>query len=367
MAINKVEYGGNTLIDLTSDSVTPESLLSGVTAHDKSGNPITGTFDSDKYLEKTGDASNATVTFTQATSRANISSKEKFSVIMGKIAKFFSDLKTVAFTGKYSDLSGTPGVVSKTANGLCPKNGGTTTKFLRDDGTYAEPTASVSGLSTLEQVTAAATAGNVTDPVGAGAVNELNSSLGVDIKLIDGVPYWSERGADTWNPFKPTITDYVNWINSLVPLIPKQTDNSNIIGNSINVTSYKGFQAFDEDDYTMWISRSSKNVSTTNPHWIGYKFSEPTSINLIKIIGNATTIPATIQGSNDGSTWTDIETINNVGKTTIYHALESNSDEFLYFRALFTTYNARWVQSDAVGGPKTFYYVALYTIQFYNT
>ena len=177
MAINKVEYGGNTLIDLTSDSVTPESLLPGVTAHDKSGNQITGTFDSDKYLEKTGDASNATVTFTQATNRSNISSKEKFSVIMGKIAKFFSDLKTVAFTGKYSDLSGTPGVVSKTANGLCPKNGGTTTKFLRDDGTYAEPTASVSGLSTLEQVTAAATAGNVTDPVGAGAVNELNSSL----------------------------------------------------------------------------------------------------------------------------------------------------------------------------------------------
>ena len=177
MAINKVEYGGNTLIDLTSDSVTPENLLSGVTAHDASGNKITGTFDSNKYLEKTGDASDTTVTFVQATNRANISSKEKLSVIMGKIAKFFADLKTVAFTGKYSDLSGTPGIVSKTANGLCPKNGGTTTKFLRDDGTYAEPTALVSGLSTLEQVTAAATAGNVTDPVGAGAVNELNSSL----------------------------------------------------------------------------------------------------------------------------------------------------------------------------------------------
>lgn len=177
MAINKVEYSGNTLIDLTSDSVTPETLISGVTAHDASGKKITGTFDSDKYLEKIGDASDTTVTFVQATNRANISSKEKLSVIMGKIAKFFADLKTVAFTGKYSDLSGTPGIVSKTANGLCPKYGGTTTKFLRDDGTYAEPKVSVSGLSTLEQVTAAATAGNVTDPVGAGAVNELNSSL----------------------------------------------------------------------------------------------------------------------------------------------------------------------------------------------
>lgn len=205
MAINKVEYGGNTLIDLTSDSVTPENLLSGVTAHDASGKKINGTFDPDKYLEKTGDASDTTVTFVQATNRANISSKEKLSVIMGKIAKFFADLKTVAFTGKYSDLSGTPGIVSKTANGLCPKNGGTTTKFLRDDGTYAEPTALVSGLSTLEQVTAAATAGNVTDPVGAGAVNELNSSLGGFTPVIDETGkitgYKTKAGADTVFPF----------------------------------------------------------------------------------------------------------------------------------------------------------------------
>ena len=211
MAINKVEYGGNTLIDLTSDSVTPENLLSGVTAHDASGKKITGTFDSDKYLEKTGDASDTTVTFTQATSRTNIYSKEKLSVIMGKIAKFFADLKTVAVTGKYSDLSGTPGVVSKTANGLCPKNGGTTTKFLRDDGTYAEPTASVSGLSTLEQVTAAATAGNVTDPVGAGAVNELNSSFGgmtfgVD---SDGNYGYIKAGADTVTPFNNGSSIYL--------------------------------------------------------------------------------------------------------------------------------------------------------------
>lgn len=43
MGVNKVTYGGNTLVDLTSDSVTPETLAEGVTAHDKSGNQITGT------------------------------------------------------------------------------------------------------------------------------------------------------------------------------------------------------------------------------------------------------------------------------------------------------------------------------------
>ena len=43
MAINKVIYGGNTLIDLTGDTVTPEQLAKGITAHDKSGAVITGT------------------------------------------------------------------------------------------------------------------------------------------------------------------------------------------------------------------------------------------------------------------------------------------------------------------------------------
>ena len=49
MAINKVIYGGNTLIDLTGDTVTPSDILVGKKAHDKSGAQITGecTYDSD--------------------------------------------------------------------------------------------------------------------------------------------------------------------------------------------------------------------------------------------------------------------------------------------------------------------------------
>jgi len=54
MAINKVEYSGNTLIDLTSDSVTPESLLSGVSAHDASGNLITGELNPQRIFNNAG-------------------------------------------------------------------------------------------------------------------------------------------------------------------------------------------------------------------------------------------------------------------------------------------------------------------------
>ncbi len=44
-AKNKVVYAGETLIDLTEDTVTPATLKSGVTAHDASGAKITGTLD----------------------------------------------------------------------------------------------------------------------------------------------------------------------------------------------------------------------------------------------------------------------------------------------------------------------------------
>lgn len=43
MAKNKIIFGGETLIDLTSDTVTAADLKKDVTAHDKSGAVITGT------------------------------------------------------------------------------------------------------------------------------------------------------------------------------------------------------------------------------------------------------------------------------------------------------------------------------------
>lgn len=47
------------------------------------------------------------------------------------------------------------------------------------------------------------------------SLNELNSNFGFDTKLIDGVPHWSERGADTWFPFKSgySLKKYLDFIN----------------------------------------------------------------------------------------------------------------------------------------------------------
>lgn len=56
-------------------------------------------------------------TFTEASARNNIVSGEKISVMLGKISKFFNDLKTVAFTGSYSDLSDKPQVKQAASGG----------------------------------------------------------------------------------------------------------------------------------------------------------------------------------------------------------------------------------------------------------
>ena len=42
MGVSKVDFAGNTLVDLTGDSVTPETLLEGATAHNAAGDQIDG-------------------------------------------------------------------------------------------------------------------------------------------------------------------------------------------------------------------------------------------------------------------------------------------------------------------------------------
>lgn len=136
----------------------------------------------DAKLDKTGDASNVTSDIQSATIRTNLTTGEKLAVSLGKIKKFFSDLKTVAFTGSYADLTEKP--TSMTANGgnadtvnnhtvdtdvpedakftdtvydtfvksgteakagLVPSPPTTagTTRYLREDGTWAVPSSSM--------------------------------------------------------------------------------------------------------------------------------------------------------------------------------------------------------------------------------
>ncbi len=66
------------------------------------------------------------VEFTESTTRKNIESGEEIKTLFGKIKKFFSDLKTVAFTGSYNDLTNKPLYAASASAG------GTATKALGD-------------------------------------------------------------------------------------------------------------------------------------------------------------------------------------------------------------------------------------------
>lgn len=68
---------------------------------------------------------NNSVSFTQAGTRQNISASDTIKTILGKISKWFADLKTVAFSGSYNDLSNKPTIVN---------NGTTTTTNTVLDG-----------------------------------------------------------------------------------------------------------------------------------------------------------------------------------------------------------------------------------------
>ena len=61
-----------------------------------------------KRISSGESASDVTVEFEAAESRQPLKSGEKLSVLMGKAHRFFTDLKTVAFSGKYGDLSERP-------------------------------------------------------------------------------------------------------------------------------------------------------------------------------------------------------------------------------------------------------------------
>lgn len=60
MAYNKFVVNNTTLLDLTGDTITADKLVSGYTAHDKSGEAITGTLSFSTVYTGSGEPSSST-------------------------------------------------------------------------------------------------------------------------------------------------------------------------------------------------------------------------------------------------------------------------------------------------------------------
>ena len=67
MAVNKVEVDGETKLDLTADTVTPETLLKGATAHNAAGEAIVGSIIMPTYTLVVKTSPSAAITVTKGT------------------------------------------------------------------------------------------------------------------------------------------------------------------------------------------------------------------------------------------------------------------------------------------------------------
>jgi hypothetical protein len=103
--VNKVVYGNDTLLDLTGDTVTAGDMLSGVTAHDRSGAPITGNLEPVLGVEVNG------TTYTPDSNGV---------VDIGTVASGSSALSLTLASGSWS--SATPPTQTITATGVTASN-----------------------------------------------------------------------------------------------------------------------------------------------------------------------------------------------------------------------------------------------------
>lgn len=104
--VNKVETAdGQTLIDLTNDTVTSNTLLSGQTAHDRSGATITGTYLSSTMREipfniLVSDWTSVSGEYTATVSSAYVTGTSKdFVVFDGSIRLANDDITTTKASG----------------------------------------------------------------------------------------------------------------------------------------------------------------------------------------------------------------------------------------------------------------------------
>lgn len=97
----------------------------------------------------------------------------------------------------------------------------------------------------------------------------------------------------------------------LKALVPPMTSNTTPSGEAFASSEYSSsaaaWCAFDGDDTTHWYSNDAKNTTFANIY-IGYKFVKATKCNVayIKTKTDVSSITFTIQGSNDGSEWSDL-------------------------------------------------------------
>ena len=153
MSVNKVIYGNTTLIDLTGDTVTESDILSGKTAHDKSGAAIEGTC---TYDADTSDAdAAASEILNTKTAYVNGSKVTGSMPNRGQVAGTISDKDTpYTIQNGYHDGSGTVEIDSTEKAKLIAGNIKKGVTILGAEGSYEGEPVSIETKSVTPYTTA---------------------------------------------------------------------------------------------------------------------------------------------------------------------------------------------------------------------
>ena len=141
-------------------------------------------------------------TFTEASTRANIASGETFATILGKIKKFFSDLKTVAFTGSYTDLSDKPTIPTVNNATLTIQKNGTTVKTFT-----ANASSNVTANITVPTKTSDLTNDSFATVATSGSYNDLSNKP--TIPTVNNATLTIQRNGTTVNTFTANASSNV--------------------------------------------------------------------------------------------------------------------------------------------------------------
>ena len=172
------------------------------------------------------DIDSETPTFTEASTRANIASGETISTLFGKIKKWFSDLKSGAFTDVRNDLTGidTTGATNTTGSTI---NAGT---YFYLDGVLVRAKADIANGATF-------TLNTNYEVVTAGALNELSVNYSTTERQIgtwiDGKPIY-QKVLQVTLPSTGTQGTYVSGYTAIGATVGVGIRVFGIINNEVN-------------------------------------------------------------------------------------------------------------------------------------